>query len=125
MLDPVGGDHAQDGLVPERQEVLDGELEEHPRSSYLDRARVTTLLRPSGRPHRTGRRRGSRVALALGIALIILDGVAQIVVAVSTLGQGTPPVGPIVMRVLLLLALFRAYGAMAELQRDKARPAAR
>jgi hypothetical protein len=62
--------------------------------------------------------RGSRVALVVGIVLYILDGLLGVVVGFMSLpGGSTPPVGSIVMHVILVMPLFRAFGAMKELKK--------
>jgi len=53
--------------------------------------------------------RGSRVALGIAMAVYLLDGVATVVMQ---LGAGTPPIGMILVRVVILLALGRAFMVM-------------
>jgi hypothetical protein len=57
----------------------------------------------------------SRIALGVAIALFILD--AALSLAAFTKTGGTPPVGMIVMRVVLLIPMFRGFGAIAALER--------
>lgn len=55
----------------------------------------------------------SRVALVIAIVLEIADGIANLALVPS----GSPPIGPIIFRTLIVLALIRAYKAVADARR--------
>jgi hypothetical protein len=60
----------------------------------------------------------SRLALGIAIVLFILDGVLSLATYMSyAKGNGTPPVGPVVMRVILLIPMFRGFAAISALER--------
>ena len=56
----------------------------------------------------------SRVALGLAIGIFALDGIATLVMSMQ--GPGTPPVGGIVMRVLLILPMIKGFAAIKQLE---------
>jgi hypothetical protein len=59
----------------------------------------------------------SRVALGLAMVLFIIGGVMTI--ASATAAGGTPPVGGIIFRVLLLTAMWRGFKAMGQLKQQE------
>ena len=60
------------------------------------------------------RRFRSRAALAIGMALFALDGLATLALSVGA--GGRPPTGGIIFRIFLLTAMARAYPALAQVQ---------
>jgi hypothetical protein len=62
-----------------------------------------------------------QIALGIAVVLFLLDSVLSIATWVSySSGHGTPPIGAIVMRVALMLPMFKGFGAIAELKRRDA-----
>ncbi len=64
----------------------------------------------------------SRIALGLAMLLFVIGGVMTIVAA--TAAGGTPPVGGIIFRVLLLTAMWRGFKAMGQLKQQETTQAA-
>ncbi len=64
-------------------------------------------------------KRRSMLALGIAVGLFVLDGILSVVLFAQQ--GGTPPVGVIVARIILLIPMIRGFGAIRALKRGAAR----
>lgn len=65
-------------------------------------------------------RRRSTIALALAVAMFILDGI--VFFAMAAKAGGTPPVGGVIARIFFLIPMVRGFGALTALREAEAAP---
>jgi hypothetical protein len=63
----------------------------------------------------------SVVALAVAVVLFIASGIWSFVVISQTMTRGAPPIGGIVMRILLLIPMIQGFGALRDLKANEQR----